>query len=151
VSDDFRDFLAALNAAEVRFLVVGAHALAAHGVPRVTGDLDVWVEPTPANARRVWTALGEFGAPLPSLGAREADFATPDVVVQIGLPPFRIDVMTSISGVAFDSAWASRVAGRLFEVDVSYLGRDAFVQNKKASGRPKDLRDIRALNGDGSG
>lgn len=144
---DFRDLLAAFAQCEVRFLVVGAHALAAHGVPRATGDLDVWVEPTAANAGRVWRALATFGAPLASLELREADFLRPDQVIQLGLPPFRIDIMTSISGVNFSDAWPQRLPGTLFDVAVAFIGRDAFVRNKRASGRPKDLEDIRALGG----
>lgn len=144
---DFRDVLVALREAEVRFLVVGAHALAAHGVPRVTGDLDVWVEPNVANAARVWSALVQFGAPLESLGISESDFVQPDQVVQIGLPPYRLDVMTSISGVSFEDAWAGRLAGSLFDVPVSFIGLDAFLRNKRSSGRPKDLDDIRSLGG----
>jgi hypothetical protein len=145
VIPDFRDLLAALVQRDVRFLVVGAHALAAHGVPRVTGDLDVWVEPAPANAASVWQALVEFGAPLDSLGIRESDFLQPDQVIQFGLPPYRIDMMTSISGVSFEEAWEDRLAGALFEVPVSFIGREAFLRNKRASGRPKDLEDIRSL------
>lgn len=144
---DFRDLLAALAASGARFLVVGAHALAAHGVPRVTGDLDLWVEPTAANARNVWRALGEFGAPLHALDLHESDFVQPDQVVQLGLPPYRIDLMTSISGVGFDEAWAERLPGTLFDVSVSFLGRALFIRNKRASGRPKDLEDIRSLGG----
>lgn len=143
--EDFRDLVEALSSNGARFLVVGAHALAAHGVPRVTGDLDVWVEPSRENARRVWQALAAFGAPLETLDLAESDFSTPDRVVQLGLPPFRIDLMTSISGVTFEEAWEGRLAGQLFEVPVSFLGREAFIRNKRASGRPRDLADIRAL------
>lgn len=142
---DFRDLLATLVAAEARFLVVGAHALAAHGVPRMTGDLDVWVEPTEANAVRVWEALTQFGAPLASLGITESDFVLPDQVIQIGLPPYRLDLMTAISGVSFAEAWNGRMTGLLFEVPVAFIGLDAFIRNKRASGRPKDLEDLRSL------
>jgi hypothetical protein len=145
VIEDFRDLVKALSSHGVRFLVVGAHALAAHGVPRVTGDLDVWVESSPENAHRVVRALAEFGAPLETLDLTESDFTTPDRVVQLGLPPFRIDLMTSISGVTFEGAWTGRLKGLLFDVPVSFLGREAFIRNKQASGRPKDLADIRAL------
>lgn len=144
---DFRDLLSSFVEGSVRFLVVGAHALAAHGVPRVTGDMDVWVEPTAENAARVWRALAEFGAPLETLSVQESDFATLDQVVQLGLPPYRIDIMTSISGVEFAEAWEGRFDGTLFEVAVPFLGRDAFIRNKRASGRPKDLADIEALDG----
>lgn len=142
---DFRDLLAALTETGVRFLVVGAHALAAHGVPRVTGDLDLWIEPTEDNASRVWVALAHFGAPLESLGIEQADFVCPDQVIQLGLPPYRIDLMTAISGIAFGDAWEGRLAGTLFDVPVMFLGREAFIRNKRASGRPKDLDDVRSL------
>lgn len=143
--EDFRDLLAALTETGAHFLVVGAHALAAHGVPRVTGDLDLWIEPTADNAARVWAALIVFGAPVASLQVRESDFTQPDQVIQLGLPPYRIDLMTGISGVSFDDAWQGRLVGMLFEVPVGFLGRDAFIANKRASGRPKDLDDLRAL------
>ena len=142
---DFKDLLAAFRATGVRFLVVGAHALAAHGVPRVTGDLDLWIDATDDNAARVWEALTLFGAPIESLGIREADFVVPDQVIQLGLPPYRIDLMTAISGIRFSDAWEGRLAGTLFEVPVAFLGRDAFIQNKRATGRPKDLDDLRSL------
>lgn len=144
---DFRDLVAAFTDNGVRFMVVGAHALAAHGVPRVTGDLDIWVEPTAANAACAWRALAKFGAPLETLSLRESDFVQPDQVIQLGLPPFRIDIMTSISGVGFSDAWPERLEGTLFDVRVAFIGRAAFVRNKRASGRPKDLEDIRSLGG----
>jgi hypothetical protein len=149
VSDDFRDILIAFTRAGVEFLVVGAHALAAHGVPRVTGDLDLWVRPTPANAQLVWRALSDFGAPLSDLEVEEADFATPELVAQFGLPPYRVDIMTSISGVRWDDAWPERLAGTLFGAPVAFLGRESFIRNKRASGREKDLRDVRSLDGGG--
>lgn len=145
MSDDFRDLLLELRRSGARFLVVGAHALAAHGVPRVTGDLDVWVEPTPANAARVATALAQFGAPLEALGIGQTDFTQPDRVVQIGLPPYRVDLLTSISGVQFEQGWVDRLPGTLFGTEVDFLGRASFIKNKRASGRDKDLRDIEAL------
>lgn len=145
--EDFRDFLSALRDADVEFLVVGAHALAAHGVPRVTGDLDIWVAATPVNAQRIWRALGAFGAPLATLGIEPADFVRPDQVVQLGLPPHRLDILTSASGLTFAEAWATRLNGHLFEVPVAFLGRAALVQNKRATGRPRDLEDVRALEG----
>jgi hypothetical protein len=147
VIEDFRDILAALVAAEARFLVVGAHALAAHGVPRMTSDLDLLVEPTPRNAQRVWQALVNFGAPLDSLMLRESDFTTVDRVVQLGVPPWRIDIMTGISGVSFSEAWDGRMADAMLGVSVAFIGREAFIRNKRASGRSKDLIDIDALQG----
>jgi hypothetical protein len=147
VIGDFRDLLVAFVDAGVRFLVVGAHALAAQGVPRVTGDLDVWVEPSVENARRVWDALAKFGAPLHTLSLLQTDFAKVDQVVQLGLPPYRIDILTSISGVSFSEAWEEHVEGTLYGVAVPFIGREAFIRNKRASGRPKDLEDIRLLGG----
>lgn len=144
---DFHDLLAAFVANHVRFVVVGAHALAAHGVPRVTGDLDVWVEPTDANAAQVWDALGAFGAPLEELKISPSDFARVDQVIQLGLPPYRIDILTSVSGVRFDEAWRGRLTGSLFDVPVAFLGREELIRNKRASGRPRDLEDVRALEG----
>lgn len=144
---DFRDLLTAFVAAGVRFLVVGAHAVAAHGVPRVTADLDIWIEATPENAARVWTALKEFEAPLARLRVSEDDFCKPDQVVQFGLPPYRIDILTSISGLAFSEAWNGRSDATLFEVPVPFIGRDDLIRNKRASGRPKDFHDIEALGG----
>lgn len=144
-NSDFRDLLAALLAAEVRFLVVGAHALSAHGHPRATGDLDVWVEPTVENAARVWKALATFGAPAESLGIQADDFAMPEVVVQIGIPPRRIDLLTSLSGVSFAEAWPARVEFEVEGVRLPFLGRDELVRNKRATGRLQDLADLEAL------
>lgn len=135
--------LAALQNMEAVFLVVGAHAMAVHGVPRATGDLDIWVRPDPENARKVLGALAEFGAPLTNL--REEDLVDPETVYQIGLPPRRIDIITGIDGVTFDEAWPSRVISRVAELEVPFLGWDVLLRNKRASGRPKDLADIELL------
>jgi hypothetical protein len=133
--------------ADARFLVVGAHALGAYGVPRSTVDLDVWVEPTAENALRVWPALASFGPPLHSLGIQDSDLMKPDVVVQFGLPPCRIDVVTGVSGVTFEEAWPDRFEAAFEDLRVPYIGREAFIRNKRASGRHKDLGDIEALEG----
>jgi hypothetical protein len=145
VIDDFGDFLRELVAARAEFLVVGAHALSVHGIPRATGDLDVWVRPNPENATRVMTALSQFGAPIADLGITAGDFTRPDVVAQLGVPPYRIDVMTSISGVDFESAWANRVYGTIAGTRVPVLGRESFVLNKRATGRTKDAADLESL------
>src|SRR5688572_16238524 len=108
LNPDFRDLLLAFSKEGVEFVVVGAHALALHGVPRMTGDLDVLVRPSEDNAQRVWRALVAFGAPMQTAGVRVEDFTTPGIVYQIGLPPSRIDVLTAITGVTFDEAWSSR-------------------------------------------
>jgi hypothetical protein len=143
MNPDFVDLLLAFNAHEVRYLVVGAYALAAHGRPRATGDLDVWVEPNPENAARVIQALASFGAPLDQI--HDADFATPGIVFQMGLPPGRIDVLTELTALRFDEAWPDRLPGHLGEVPVAFIGREAFVRNKRATGRARDLGDIEAL------
>jgi hypothetical protein len=130
---------------EASFIVIGAHALALHGVPRSTGDLDIWVRPDPENAARVWRALVRFGAPVEAMHLQPADLTRPGVVYQIGLPPRRIDVLTEISGLEFDEAWPSRVLHKIGEVEVPFLGREALLKNKRSSGRAKDLADLEAL------
>ncbi|MDH4064436.1 MAG: hypothetical protein OEW19_08545 [Acidobacteriota bacterium] len=143
MNPDFVDLLQAFIDAEVRFLVVGAYALAHHGRPRATGDLDVWVEPDPGNAERVVRALAAFGAPL--TGVTTADFASPGVVLQIGVPPGRIDVLTELTGLDFREVWPSREPGRFGRLTVDFLGRADFIRNKRATGRTKDLGDIEGL------
>lgn len=135
--------LAALSAAGADYLVVGAHALATHGVPRATGDLDLWVRPTPENARRTWAALEEFGAPLHELEIE--DLSRPEVVFQIGIAPRRIDLLTSITAVSFDDAWENRVSVEIEGIEVPVLGREELLRNKRAVGRTRDLADIEAL------
>jgi hypothetical protein len=148
LNDDFLDLLAALLRAGTRFLVVGAHAMAIHGVPRATGDLDVWIEPTPQNAERAWRALVEFGAPTTTLGITRADLEAPGHVVQIGVPPRRIDLLTTLSGIDFASAWTNRVLHRVGVSEVPFLARTDLIRNKRASGRPKDLVDLDVLERD---
>jgi hypothetical protein len=143
MNQDFVDLLRAFNAADVRFLVVGAYALALHGRPRATGDLDVWVDPTPENATRVMKALMAFGAPVESIS--EADLATPGVTYQIGVVPGRVDILTDLTGITFADAWPDRVRRPFGDVEVDFIGRDAFIHNKRATGRPKDLGDIEGL------
>jgi hypothetical protein len=137
--------LAALQAEEAVFIVVGAHAMAVHGVPRATGDLDVWVRPAPENAPKVLRALVEFGAPLEAMNVQEEDLTKPGTVYQIGLPPRRIDIITDIDGVDFEEAWESKVISQVTGLAVPFLGWDVLLRNKKASGRPKDLSDLRLL------
>lgn len=143
LNPDFKDMLLALKDADVEFLVVGAYAVAAHGYPRATGDLDLWVRANKGTAPRVMTALRVFGAPMHDIS--EADFCSPSVVFQIGVPPCRIDLLTSVSGVEFESAWQNRIQIRLDEITVDVIGREDLIMNKRASGRPKDLADIAAL------
>ena len=143
MNPDFVDLLRALRAADARHLIVGAYALAHYGRPRATGDLDVWVDATESNAPRIMRALSTFGAPLTDISER--DFARPGVVFQIGVVPGRIDVLTELTGLTFDEAWPTREAGRFGELTVDFIGRDAFIRNKRATGRAEDLGDIEGL------
>lgn len=143
LNSNFKDMLSALNAAGAEYLLIGAYAMAVHGCPRATGDIDIWVRPTPANAARVWQALRRFGAPLSRM--RETDFHTPDNVYQIGLPPQRIDILTSVSGVDFDAAWAERLQIEVEDQTVTVIGLRQLYQNKLACGRDKDMLDAKIL------
>lgn len=146
MSDDWSEVLGALGDAGARFLVVGAHAMAVHGVPRGTQDLGVWIDPTGANAERVWRGLAAFGAPLNDLGIGLDDLSRPGIVIQLGLPPNRIDLLTTISGVAdFQAAWAERVEHAFGDRRVPFIGRATLIRNKRSSGRRKDLADLEAL------
>lgn len=140
LNENFRDMLLALNDAGVDYLLVGAYALAAHGSPRATGDIDFWVRADIDNAKRVWSALISFGAPTAQVTIH--DFATPDIVFQIGLPPERIDILTSISGVEFADAWNSRLEVEIEAMTVPVLGLKDLLVNKSSSGREKDKADI---------
>ena len=133
-----RDWIEALElfiAEDVRFMIVGAHARARYARPRATGDLDIWVEPTRANAARVMKALERFGAPVSAIEA--ADFETDDTVFQIGVPPLRIDVLSGIEGVTFAEAWSNRETGDVSGLRVAFIGRAEFLKNKRATGRPR--------------
>ncbi len=143
MSRDFRDLFAAFNAEGVEYLLVGAHALAVHGHVRATKDLDVWVRPSGDNAARVLRALTAFGAPLADL--TQDDLATPGLIYQMGVPPLRIDVVTSIEGVGFDVAWATRFQTRFLDEPVWVLSRGHLIQNKRAAGRTQDLADVEWL------
>jgi hypothetical protein len=143
INPDFADLLHAFSDAKFRFLIVGAYALAIHSRPRATGDLDIWVEPTPENARRVIQALRAFGAPLERV--EQKDFEQPGVVFQIGVPPRRIDLLTDLTGLTFPEAWEDRVSHRVLDSDVDFLGKASLIKNKRALGRPKDLVDIALL------
>ncbi len=140
LNPDFRDMLSALCNENVEFLLVGAYALAAHGLPRATGYLDIWIRCSDENARRVWRALRQFGAPLSELTLD--DLRTPDLVFQIGVAPRRIDILTSIDGVQFGEAWPYRKDIEIEGLTVAVIGRSQLIQNKKAVGRPQDLADV---------
>jgi len=142
---DFEEMLSELSNANVRFLVVGAYAVGYHSEPRYTKDLDIWVEPTPENAERVWLALARFGAPLKNIPA--SDFTDPKLVYQLGVEPNRIDILTGIEGCTFANAWRRRVRARFGRVDCYVLGRNDLIRAKRAVGRPQDLRDIELVTG----
>jgi len=143
VNPDFRDMLSALCDAGADFLVIGAYALAAHGLPRATGDLDIWVRPTSENAERVWQALRTFGAPMSQIRAR--DFYSPNIVCQIGVAPRRIDILTSVTALTFDAAWPNRHTTEVEGLSIAFLGRSDLIVNKRATGRPQDLADVARL------
>lgn len=143
MNPDYAEILSALFAENAEFIVVGAFALAAHGAPRTTGDIDLWVNPDPANAQRVWKALLRFGAPLAGLSLE--DFSKPDVVFQMGVPPVRIDLLTSIDGVEWSEAWAGHVVKDVEGVRVPVLSDTHLIKNKRATGRPQDLVDADLL------
>jgi hypothetical protein len=143
LNPDYRDMLSALNDAGAEYLVVGAFAMAAHGFPRATGDIDILVRPGSANAERVWRALAEFGAPLQ--GFKTADLEAPGVVFQIGVAPRRIDILSDLSGLGFEEAWRGRREVEVEGLKVPFLGRAELIKNKRATGRPKDLLDVQWL------
>ena len=143
MNQDFVDLLRAFAAHDVRFLIVGAYALALHGRPRATGDLDVWIDATPENARRVMRALVVFGAPTSQI--QEADFSRPGIVYQLGVVPGRIDVLTELTGLSFQEAWPGRIRHPFGDVEADFIGLEAFLKNKRATGRAKDLGDIEGL------
>jgi hypothetical protein len=143
LNPDFRDILSALSDEKADYLLVGAYALAFHGLPRATGDLDLWVRPSPENAARVLNALRRFGAPMEQFTREELE--REDWVFQIGVVPRRIDLITSLSGLTFDEAWASRMQITLDDVESQVIDKASLIRNKKAAGRPRDLADAAAL------
>jgi len=143
MNQDFKDLLVEFNARKVEYLIVGAHALAAHGHVRATQDLDIWVRPDAENAKRVIDALRDFGAPLHDL--TEKDLSTPGLVFQIGVEPIRIDVLTVIDGVQFDEAWSDRITSKFVDQPVTVISRAHLIKNKLASARAQDLADVERL------
>lgn len=140
---DLSEFVGLLNSHGVEYVVVGGYAVAFHGHPRLTGDIDFFVRATPENADRVLRVLHAFG--FGTLAVKTEDLVTSDRILQLGRPPNRIDILTSISGVSFDEAWSSRVSGELGDRTVNFLGWDALIENKLASRRDKDLLDVKKL------
>ncbi len=146
VQPDFKELLKLLNAHEAEFIIVGAYALAFHGVPRFTGDMDILVKPDSKNAEKILAALEEFG--FGSLDLTISDFQDPDKVVQLGVAPVRVDFITSLTGLSWQEVFSGKVQGTYGDVPVYYLGRKELISNKKALGRKKDLADIEALGED---
>ena len=140
---DFEEMLSALNLCGARYMVVGAHAVMHYAEPRFTKDIDLWVEPTPENAAKVWDALKHFGAPL--TGVTPADLSAKDMVYQLGIEPNRIDIVTGITGVSFAAAWKNRRKTRYGKQPVAILGLAELKRNKRAAGRKQDLLDLEAL------
>ncbi len=143
MNPDFEDLLRELSNAGVKFLVVGAYALAVHGLPRATGDIDIWVEASETNAQAVLAALRAFGVPTSAIDVEE--LATPGKVFMLGRPPARVDILTDIDGVAFDSAWGRRKEALFGEVSAFVIGAEDFITNKRSTGRAKDFVDADAL------
>ena len=143
IQKDFKELLELFNAHKVEYLIVGGYALAFHGAPRFTGDIDLLIKPDSENAKRILTALAEFG--FGSLELSEADFTASQRVVQLGVPPVRIDIMTSITGILWEKAMAGKVSGSYGQTSVHFIGKEDLIANKKALGRKKDLADLEAL------
>jgi len=146
LGQDLSEFVESFIAHEVRFMIVGGYAVAAHGHPRATGDLDAWILVGSENAQRVIKALHDFGFDMPDLTVE--DFENPDMVVQLGYPPNRVDIMTAIDGVKFEDAWPNHVMMKIGRTVVPFIGRADLIQNKRAAGRARDLADAALLEAD---
>lgn len=149
LTKDSREFIECLNSNRVEFLIVGALAVAWHGFPRYSGHIDFLVKPDAGNAARLLTALKQFG--FGGLGVTQDDLSVPDTVIQLGVEPNRLDLMTSISGLSFEEAWSSRVLGTVDGLEVAFVGREVLIQNKRATGRSRDLIDVAELTKGSSG
>jgi hypothetical protein len=143
LSPDFKEFIQSLNANDVRYLVIGGYAVALHGHPRYTKDLDIWLEGSQENARRLIQAIRDFG--FASLDLKPQDFMEPDQVIQLGYPPNRIDLLTFVDGVDFADCYSTRVTEELDGVAVHFISLENLRKNKKACGRPQDLADLEVL------
>lgn len=140
---DFYEWVACCAARDVRFLVVGGHAVTVHGYPRATDDFDTWIQPGVENGGRVVAALRDFG--FASLGLVASDFDVPGVVVQLGQPPLRIDILTGIEGVTWEECYPGRIVVEIQGLAVPFIGRDCLLVNKRAVGRAKDLADVEGI------
>ena len=143
LNQDFREFVQSLNDKQVRYLVVGGYAVALHGYPRYTKDIDIWIELAPANASRIVRALEQFG--FGSLGLEAKDFLEADTIIQLGYPPRRIDLLTTLSGVDFDQCFAAKVVVEMDGIPVNFIDLENLKKNKRATGRAQDIADIENL------
>ena len=143
VQKDFRDLFALFNEHHVEYIIAGGYALAFHGAPRYTGDIDILVKSDATNSKRIVDALTKFG--FGDLGLSPSDFQSPDQVIQLGVPPVRVDLLTSLTNVSWEKAFSGKVAGKYGDIPVSFLGRPELLSNKRALGRKKDLADLEAL------
>ena len=139
---DFSDFVGALNGSKVEYVIIGSFALAYHGSPRATGDIDFWIRPTTSNAKALIKALGDFG--FGGIDITEEDIVS-GKIIQLGFPPVRIDIITIIDGLTPEVIWQTKEKGKLGPHDVFYLGKEAFIKNKRTMGRHKDLADLELL------
>ncbi|MFZ1729605.1 MAG: DUF6036 family nucleotidyltransferase [Bacteroidota bacterium] len=140
---DFKEFVRLLNAHNARYLVVGGYAVAVHGYPRFTKDLDIWVEPSEQNSLRTLDALNDFG--FASLGITQKDLLDENSVIQLGRPPYRIDILTSLSGVDFATCYEARILIDLDGIEVSFIDVEHLITNKRSTGRSQDLADVENL------
>jgi hypothetical protein len=143
MNEDYKEMLESLLGEKVRFILVGAYALAAHGYPRATGDMDIWVKPNDENSKKIYKALAKFGAPISEI--REDEFSQPGIIFQIGVVPRRIDIITKISGVEFDEADADKIVVNIENLKIPVLSIELLIKNKMATGREKDLLDAKLL------
>jgi len=143
VQQDFKELLALFNALHIKYLIVGGYALAFHGAPRMTGDIDIFIEPSNDNAHKVLEALKKFG--FGHIGLKIEDFTKRDNVIQLGQPPVRIDILTSLTGVSWEKAYATKKKGKYGELIVSFISRESLLKNKRSIGRKKDQADLEAL------
>jgi len=143
IHSDFSELLTLLNSHKVEYLIVGGYALAFYGAPRFTGDIDILVKPNKSNSKKIILVLDQFG--FSELGLTELDFQEPDQIIQLGVPPVRVDFLTSISGVTNEELFKYSISGNYGNLTTNFINRDLLIQNKKATGRSKDIADIKAL------
>jgi predicted nucleotidyltransferase len=143
LAKDFEDFIRLLNKHEVEYMVVGGYALAFHGKPRNTGDMDIWIDNSDKNAEKMMQVAGDFG--LKSLGLTKEDFTKEGFITQIGYPPLRIDILNSIDGVGFKQAYENRRVVDMEGLKAPFIGKEDFIKNKRATGRAQDLTDIKSI------